>query len=391
MNKIARAAAGTPRLLCRDRGLIPDPLPSPCGVQGIVGCGGVLKATVAVGRGSSVYVSPYAGSAENIEDLEQLDKIKIRLLAALKVEPACFAADLHPAALSSRIAAPGVPLVRVQHHHAHAAACMAENNIRGTAVCAVYDGTGYGEDGTMWGGEFFAGSYAGFTRTGHLKTMLLPGGEAGILHPWRMAMGALFPLLGEKVITLFPSVPEKESEAVMEMLAQGVSCVETSGMGRLFDAMSALLGICLRRTYEGEPAIMLQAAAAGAGHDAGRSAYDPQVTADGTGTLIIDGPKIMLEALEDVKRRTAPAAVAARFHAAVAAATAAAAGRIAEQHRTEFVCLSGGCFQNTLLLEQTASLLKQNGLIPVVHRLLPPNDESVSYGQVVIAGMKKLI
>jgi hydrogenase maturation protein HypF len=350
-----------------------------------VGCGGVLKSTVAVGRASSCYVSQYVGNAENLETLEQLDEIKNHLLNVLGVKPECYITDLYPASLTSRIADAGVPLVRVQHHHAHAAACMAENNINGKAVCVVYDGTGYGEDGTMWGGEFFVGDYAGFTRAGHLKPILLPGSEAGIRHPWRMTMGALFPLLGENTKALFPMVPEKEKHAVIEMLEQGVSCIKTSGMGRLFDALSAILGICLHRTYEGQPAIMLEAAAA----DALYPAYDPQVTMDEAGTPLIDGSKILLEALHDFKSGTQPSVIAARFHTTVAEATALVASRIAEQNKIHFVCLSGGCFQNALLLERTVGLLKKNSLKPVVHRLVPPNDESISYGQVVIAGMRK--
>ncbi|MGA2506050.1 MAG: carbamoyltransferase HypF [Chitinispirillaceae bacterium] len=387
-DSIVRTAAGNPVLLRRGRGFVPDPLPCPCDVQGIVGCGGVLKSTVAVGRGASCYVSQYVGNAENLETLEQLDQIKNHLVGVLGVDPVLYVSDLHPGALSARIAEPRVPLVRVQHHHAHAAACMAENNVSGKAVCVVYDGTGYGEDGTMWGGEIFTGDYHGFTRAGHLKPMLLPGGETGIRHPWRMAVGALFPLLGSRIETLFPEVPGKEKQAVMEMLAQNVACVKTSGMGRLFDALSALLGICLRRTYEGQPAIMLEAAAA-AKTAAHLTAYDPFVETTGTGVQLIDGSQILLEALNDFTSGAQPSIVAARFHATIAEATALAAGRIAEKTGTAVVCLTGGCFQNALLLELTAGMLKKNGLTPIVHRLVPPNDESISYGQVAIAGVRR--
>jgi hydrogenase maturation protein HypF len=384
-DSIVRVAAGAPVLLRRGRGFVPDPLPAPCSVQGIVGCGGVLKSTVTVGRASSAYVSQYIGSAENAETMEQLYDIKNHLLNLLAVKPECYAVDLHPAALSSRIAEPGIPVVRIQHHHAHAAACMAENGITGNAVCVVYDGTGYGEDGSMWGGEFFVGDYASFTRAGHLKTMLLPGADQGIRYPWRMAMGALFPLLGEKVMTLFPNIPEKERLAVIEMLTRNVSCVETSGMGRLFDALAALLGICLHRTYEGQPAVMLEAAASA---EPERGAYDTRVETSDTGKHLIDGSYILAEALDDFKAGTTRSAVAARFHATMAVATALVAGRIAKQNGIGKVCLSGGCFQNAHLLEQTVNLLKKSGLIPIVHRLVPPNDESISYGQVVIAGMR---
>jgi hydrogenase maturation protein HypF len=388
-DSISRIAAGAPLLLRRGRGFVPDPLPAPCDVQGIVGCGGVLKSTVAVGRGASCYVSQYVGNAENTETLEQLDGIKNHLLSVLGVEPVLYAADLHPESLSGRIAEAGVPLLRVQHHHAHAAACMAENGINGRVICVVYDGTGYGEDGTMWGGEFFAGDYAEFTRAGHLKPMLMPGGEAAIRRPWRMAMGALFPLLGERAAKLFRKIPKKEKEAVIEMLARQVSCVKSSGMGRLFDAASALLGICLHRSYEGQPAVMLEAAATAKGPAKGLS-YDPQVTAGEAGMQLIDGSKILLEALNDFWSGTEPSLVAARFHAVIAEATVLAAGRIAGQNNTDLVCLSGGCFQNALLLEQTVRRLTESGLRPMVHRLVPPNDESISYGQAVIAGMRSL-
>jgi hydrogenase maturation protein HypF len=388
-DSIVRTAAGNPVLLRRGRGFVPDPLPCPCDVQGIVGCGGVLKSTVAVGRGASCYVSQYVGNAENLETLEQLDEIKNHLLGVLGVDPVLYVSDLHPGALSARIAESPARLVRVQHHHAHAAACMAENTIPGKAVCVVYDGTGYGEDGTMWGGEIFTGDYHGFARAGHLKPMLLPGGETGIRHPWRMAMGALFPLLGSRIETLFPEVPEKEKQAVMEMLARNVACVKTSGMGRLFDSLSALLGFCLHRTYEGQPAVMLEAAAAAAKTAARLPAYDPRVETTGAGVQLIDGSQILLEALNDFTAGAPPSIVAARFHATIAEATALAAGRIAEKNGTAIVCLTGGCFQNALLLEMTVGLLKKNGLTPVVHRLVPPNDESISYGQVVIAGMRR--
>jgi hydrogenase maturation protein HypF len=388
-DSIARVAAGAPLLLRRSRGFVPDPLPCPCDVRGIVGCGGVLKSSVAVGRGSSCYVSQYVGNADNAETLAQLDTIKNHLLGVLSVTPSLYVADLHPGTLSSRIADSNVPLVRVQHHHAHAAACMAENNITGKAVCVVYDGTGYGEDGTLWGGEFFAGDYAGFVRAGHLAPMLLPGADAGIRNPWRMAMGALFPHLGGQVENLFLNVPKQEKRAVAEMLAQDISCVKTSGMGRLFDAMSALLGICALRSYEGQPAIMLEATATRAAASGKPLVpYDLQVATDDTGTHLIDGSKIILAALRDFHTGARPSVVAARFHATIAHATALVAGKIAGQTGTDLVCLSGGCFQNALLLEQTVSLLRQSGLTPVVHRLVPPNDESISYGQVVIAGTK---
>ncbi len=334
-DSIARIAADAPVLLRRGRGFVPEPMPAPCDVTGIVGCGGVLKATVSVGRGTSCYVSQYVGSAENLETLEQLDAAGKHLSAVLDVKPAIFAVDLHPSSITARIADPEVPVVRVQHHHAHAAACMAENRIAGKAVCVVYDGTGYGSDGSIWGGEILIADYCGFNK--------------------------------------------HERAAVMEMLRADVSCVQSSGMGRLFDALSALLGICTSRTYEGQPAIMLEAVA----DRSVQSGYDLHIYGD-----IIDGTRILSDCLRDFQGGTPAAVVAGRFHITIANATAIIAERAAQQISSKTVCLSGGCFQNVFLLESTMGALRGAGLTPVTHRLVPPNDESISYGQAVIAGMK---
>jgi hydrogenase maturation protein HypF len=384
-DSIARVAANAPLLLRRGRGFVPEPLPAPCDVTGIVGCGGVLKSTVSVGRGTSCYVSQYVGNVENIETLDQLEMIKLHLIKVLGVTPTLYAADLHPDSLTTRIADANIPLLRVQHHHAHAAACMAENRIEGKSVCVVYDGTGYGDDGTVWGGEIFIAEYSGYERFGHLSPMLMPGGDAAILHPWRMAMGALYPDDGGAVMDCFPAIPAMAREAVLNLLQSGVSCVRTSGMGRLFDCLSALLGVCTYRSYEGQPAMLFEAIA------------DPLET--GTYEVPLDGmtdgcvtwqPAALLkQSLADFRRGVSTSAVAGRFHATVAAITTRIAIRAAEKANCGTVCLTGGCFQNAILLEKTAGLLATAGLRPVIHRLIPPNDESISYGQLVVAGMRR--
>ena len=172
---------------------------------------------------------------------------------------------------------------------------------------------------------------------------------------------------------------------MIELLANDLHCVPSSGMGRLFDAVSALLGICMTRTYEGQPAIMLEAVAAQGDH----GSYAPRITADKSGMAVFDGAQTLLDPLHDCRNGVAVPIIAARFHATIALATATIAERIAREHGTELVCLSGGCFQNALLLERTLGFLKDRGLTPAVHRLVPPNDEAVSYGQTVIAGMRR--
>jgi hydrogenase maturation protein HypF len=384
-DSIALVAADAPLLLRRGRGFVPEPLPAPCDVTGIVGCGGVLKSTVSVGRGSSCYVSQYIGNVENLETLDQMEDVKRHLIRVLGVTPLLFVADFHPGALSSRIAGAGVPLLRVQHHHAHAAACMAENRIVGKTVCVVYDGTGFGDDGTVWGGEVFIADYTGYERFGHLSPMLMPGGDAAILHPWRMAMGALYPHDGEAVMDLFPAIPAKTREAVLNLLQSGVSCVRTSGMGRLFDCLSALLGICTCRSYEGQPAMLLEAIA----DPLETGTYDVPFDVSADDRVTWQSHALLGQSLADFRRGVSAAVVAGRFHATAAAITVRIAIRAAEKAKSETVCLTGGCFQNAILVEKTAALLTAAGLRPVIHRLVPPNDESISYGQLVVAGMRR--
>ncbi|MBN2035639.1 MAG: carbamoyltransferase HypF [Chitinispirillaceae bacterium] len=381
-DSIARVAAGAPLLLRRGRGYVPEPLPAPCDVTGIIGSGGVLKSTVAVGRGRSCYLSQYIGNVERVETLEQLDEIKSHLTRALGVSPSLFAVDLHPHALPLRIAPVDVPLVRVQHHHAHAAACMAENGCSGPTACLVFDGTGYGDDGTIWGSEIVLASYTGYERIGHLIPLVMPGGDAAVRHPWRMAMGALYPLLKDGVADLFSGVPRQECEAVLELLHKDVSCVRTSGMGRLFDCLSALLGVCIRSTYEGQPAQLLE----GVADPEERGTYEVSFVPGASGQMCLDGSALLLQALEDKRRGSSVATVSARFHLSIACAAAHGAEMAARKAGSADVVISGGCFQNAILLEHTVTFLKKSGLRPVTHRMVPPNDESIAYGQLVIAG-----
>jgi len=317
--------------------------------------------------------------------LDQLDDVKRHLLGILGVTPSLFVADLHPGTLSSRIADAGVPLLRVQHHHSHAAACMAENRLEGKTVCVVYDGTGFGEDGTVWGGEVLIADYQRYERFGNLSPMLMPGGDAAILHPWRMAMGALFPNAGETVMDLFPAIPAKAREAVLDLLQSGVSCVRTSGMGRLFDCLSALLGVCTYRSYEGQPAMLLEAIA----DPTENGIYDTPLDIAPDGRVSWHAHQLLAPMLSDFRRGAGASAVAGRFHATVAAITTRIAIRAAEKANCGTVCLSGGCFQNAILTDKTAASLTAAGLRPVMHRMVPPNDESISYGQLVVAGMRR--
>ena len=385
-DSIVRVVSGAPVILRRSRGFVPEPLPCPCDVGAMVALGGVLKSTVAVGRKKNCYLSQYIGSVETMEDISALDTAVTHLTRSLGTVPSLYICDKHPQSIVSSYAqSTGLPVAMVQHHHAHAAACMAENEIPDSALCIVYDGTGYGDDGKIWGSEFLHAKFTGYDRLGHMSYLVLPGGDEAIRNPARIALAALFPVLSGRALGAFPLMPEEEKNAVLDMVKSGTNCVLSCGMGRLFDAVSALLGICIKRTYEGQPAIMLE----GAADPLEQGSYGSPLSFDENG-ISIDAQAMLCELYDDLKSGTPVPKIAARFHTTLAQATAAAATIASQQCNCTTVCLSGGVFQNALLVERIVPLLKQAGLTPVLHRRTPPNDECISYGQLVIAGAKRI-
>jgi hydrogenase maturation protein HypF len=287
---------------------------------------------------------------------------------------------LHPDYLSTKYALEreGVELVGVQHHHAHLAACLAEHGVTDRAVGAIFDGTGYGTDGTVWGGEILVGDLGGFERAGHLVPVRMPGGGAAIREPWRMACAWLGEALGHEQPEVPPAlagrIKPEAWRAVARMAGTGVSSPLTSSMGRLFDAVAALCGVRTHVNYEGQAAIELEALAA---TSAGESGAYPIPALD---------PRETIRAVADDLRAGAPlATISARFHNGVAAATADACESIARSHGLDTVVLSGGVFQNRLLLERAAELILRDGLRVLIPERLPTNDGGISYGQAAVA------
>jgi hydrogenase maturation protein HypF len=254
---------------------------------------------------------------------------------------------------------------------------MAENRINEKCLCIVYDGTGYGDDGHSWGGEFFIADYHSYERVGHVGYMPMPGGDQAIHHPGRMAIGALFAEYGPKAANEFDWMAQEEKAAILAMLEANTNCPLTSGMGRLFDAAAALLGMAQQSSYEGQPAILLE----GIVDKAERGAYPLYIDKEGP-VQIIDGGRILMAMIEDMHKKIDAPIIAARFHNTIVSHTVSLAKRLSEEHGVTKVCLSGGCFQNAILLKRTTVQLASTGLVPVVHRLVPPNDGSISYGQV---------
>ena len=385
-DSVARVVDGRPLLLRRSRGHVPAavPLPVPA-TRPVLACGAELKNTICLARGDRAWPGHHIGDLKNLETLGSFREAIEHLGRLLAVTPEVVAHDLHPDYLSTAWAREqeGVQLVGVQHHHAHLAACLAEHGETGDAVGAIFDGAGYGTDGTVWGGELLVGGAAGFRRAGHLHAVRLPGSDQAIREPWRMACAWLVQALGpepDPPLPLAGAVDPERWAAIARMAATGLASPITTSAGRLFDAVSALAGLRAEATYEGQPAVELEAVA-----DPGEHGAYPLPAESSSGALVMDARETVRAVVADVAAGVAPGVVAARFHAGVAAGTAEACARLASEAGLDAVVLSGGVFQNRLLLERTAAGLRQHGLRVLVPERLPPNDGGIAYGQVVVA------
>jgi hydrogenase maturation protein HypF len=390
-DSVVRATRRGPLMLRRSRGYVPDSVALPVeAARPVLACGAELKSTFCVAKGRRAWVSHHIGDLENWETLRSFREGIAHFERLFAVEPEIVAHDLHPDYLSTKDALEreGVDHLGVQHHHAHLAACLAEHGERGPAVGAIFDGTGYGPDRTVWGGELLVGGLAGFERAGWLWPVRLPGGARAISEPWRMACAWL-----TAVAEGDPSMPpalagrvEPERWAQVAALARGgpASPVTTS-MGRLFDAVSALCGVRTAVNYEGQAAAELE----GIADRSERGAYPlPLHSAEplwpaGDAGLVLDARQTVLAIVRDLS--AGPALVSARFHNTVAASTAVACARVAEARGLDTVVLSGGVFQNRLLLERAVAALEDAGLRVLVPERLPPNDGGISYGQAAVA------
>jgi hydrogenase maturation protein HypF len=369
-------------MLRRSRGYVPDSVQLPVeAARPVAAYGAELKSTFCLAKGSRAWVSHHIGDLENWETLSSFRDGIEHFERLFAVEPEVVAHDLHPDYLSTKEALEreGVEAVGVQHHHAHLAACLAEHGETGPAVGAIFDGTGYGTDGTVWGGELLVGGLEGFERAGSLWPVRMPGGAQAIREPWRMACAWLVAAQGDAAMPPTIDVEPSWWRSVTDLAQGGLASPVTTSMGRLFDAVAALCGVRTAVNYEGQAAAELEGIA-----DRGeRGAYPLPVQRSGSAPLQLDARPTILAVLEDLS--AGPALVSARFHNAVAAATAAVCVQIAGERSLDTAVLSGGVFQNRLLLERTLAALERAGLRVLVPCLLPPNDGGISFGQAAVA------
>ena len=385
-DSVTRIFGGVELPVRRSRGYAPYPVHLPFFVPQVLAVGAELKNTFCLTRDRYAFLSQHVGDMENYETLRFFEQMVEQLGRTFRVEPEIIAHDMHPTYLSTRYAreqvSSGKRQVAVQHHHAHIVACMAENGLSGEhpVIGVAFDGTGYGTDGAIWGGEFLIVDYVSFHRAAHLKYVPLPGGDAAIRRPYRTALAHLWAggVSWEDDLAPVSAAPVAERTILAQQLERGLNAVPTSSIGRLFDAVSALAGVCQEVNYEAQAAIELEGLVLKGVEDA----YPFNL-----GEQVDPGPCIRA-VVADARAGATVGVVAAKFHNGLAAMVRDVCLRLRDETGLNQVALSGGVFQNITLLEKSVTLLQATGFTVYTHQLVPPNDGGISLGQAVIAGAR---
>jgi hydrogenase maturation protein HypF len=373
-------------LIRRSRGYVPEPVRVPARFpRPVLACGAELKNTFCLAKDDRAFVSHHIGDLENAATLRSFTEGIEHFGRLFGIEPEVVAYDLHPEYLSTKYALEtDLDPCGVQHHHAHIASCLADNGHDGPVIGVAFDGTGYGTDGTLWGGEFLVADLAGFERAGHLRPVPMPGGAAAIRQPWRMAAAYLR--------AAFPGGPpagldvvkrnERNWAAIISLAERGVNAPVSSSAGRLFDAAAALLSVRDTINYEGQAAVELEQLA-----DPGEpGTYRAAVT--GQGPFCIEGADLVRAVAGELAEGTPAPLIAARFHNGIAALIEDGCALARELHGLDTVALSGGVFQNVLVTDRAAARLAARGFRVLLHSRVPCNDGGISLGQAVVAGAR---
>jgi hydrogenase maturation protein HypF len=365
---------------------VPAPVELGYSVDGIFAAGAELKNCFALGRERQAILSQHIGDLKGAATYDFYRESVAKFEKLLRVKPSLAACDLHPDYLSTRYAQEtGLPLVRVQHHHAHIAACMAEHGLDEPVMGVAFDGTGYGADGTIWGGEFLVCDLADYERVAHLKPLPMPGADKAVEEPWRMALAYLADASGDDSMRLslpfLAAIPEDQLRITITALAKRINCPLTSGAGRLFDAVAAMTGLCMQATFEAEPAMRLEAAV-----DAAVTSSYPM--GDGT---VLDPSPLVRAIVDDLVAAMPVSAIAAKFHNAVVRSVCGVAGRIRRERGLSKVVLSGGIFQNRCILGRAEALLKAQRFEVFAPHTVPANDGGIALGQLVVAARRRAL
>ncbi|WP_319406201.1 carbamoyltransferase HypF [uncultured Desulfosarcina sp.] len=390
-DSIVSYSAGCMRSIRRSRGYVPVPVFLKDDIPPVLACGAELKNTVCLTRGKQAFVSQHIGDLENRATDDFFRLTVDHLQRILDIDPQIVACDLHPDYLSTRYAkerAGSIPCIEVQHHHAHIAACMAENKADGPVIGLSFDGTGLGTDGTIWGGEVLVARYHTFTRAAHLATVPMPGSAAAIREPWRMALSHLRSAFGEDlgalVLPLFRSVNQQQMNVILAMMDKQINSPLTSSLGRLFDAVAAIIGLRGKVAFEGQAAMELEMIA----DDTASGHYDFSWEDHGDDPILISNAPIIRGVVRDVNAGLSPATVSGRFHQTLIILFDQLCRHLRTATGIDRVALSGGVFQNHRLLVGLTAALEKSGFDLLTHRLVPANDGGLSLGQAVVAAAK---
>jgi len=391
-DSVSMVERNTSQLVRRARSYAPYPIRLPFEAKQVLGCGAEEKNTFCLTKDNYAFLSQHIGDMENMETLEHFDRTISLYQKLFHIKPEIVAHDLHPDYLATNYARElgksGMKLVPVQHHHAHIASCMADNGLESAVIGVAFDGTGMGADGNIWGGEFLVADYRDYRRAGHLEYLPLPGGAAGIKHPYRTAISYILTLLGENALNhdlpIMREADDMEIEVIKRQIEREINSPLTSSMGRLFDAVSALLGIRGEIDYEGQAAVELEMAAYEEECVHVQKGY-PYRIVEVEGIRVIRLRDLFATVLEDLSQGASKGSMSVRFHDTIARMIDEMCRLTADKTGITQVALSGGVFQNRILLKKATNLLESSGFEIFTHRQVPCNDGGISLGQAVVA------
>jgi hydrogenase maturation protein HypF len=382
-DSVSRVLLDRERVIRRGRGYAPEPINFKSAFP-ILACGSNMKNTACITKDDFLFLSPHNGDLENLETYEHYKRNIEHFRKIFAFEPKYIAADMHPEYFSTQYAhSCDVPVINVQHHHAHIVSCMVENKLPNSKVIGIaFDGTGYGTDGKIWGGEFLICNYSEFNRAAHLDYISMPGGEKAISEPWRMAVSYLHKSLPEDTDYILNNFG-REASIILKMIDRNINCIETSSMGRLFDAVSAILNICCEVSYEGQASIELETVITGS--DDNFYAFNIQ---DNKDEFIIDTTPIIRSILTDKKSGVPNHIISQRFHNTVVAFSIDICKKLRALYNINDIALSGGVFQNSYLYTGLTKTLEKENFKVYSHSMIPTNDGGVALGQIAIANEK---
>jgi len=393
-DSVVMVVNGSLRPIRRSRGYAPGPIPLFTSVEGILAVGAELKHTFCLGKGQEAILSQHIGDLKNGETLEFFEEAVERFSRLFRFEPRVLACDLHPDYLSTRFASQfGLPVLQVQHHHAHIVACMAEHNLHEQVIGVSFDGTGYGSDETIWGGEFFVADRAEFRRVAHLPAIPLPGGDLVVSEPWRTGLALLYRELGavafEMDLPFLREIPAERRAAARTSLEKNLYCPLSSSAGRLFDAVAAITGVCSYAQFDAEGPMRLESLAAAGTHEAYPFHLDwAQGSPDPEKMLNIGLSDTVAALLEDMRSGQDLQLISARFHTTISKLIVQTSIHLRSSLGLNSVVLSGGLFQNRYILEQTEFFLAQQRFSVYAHKRVPTNDGGIALGQLAAAAAR---